>query len=184
MQNLTLASQVDFTILDEEINAKEAYTDKGSLRTIIRGKRDVGVIDLTKSFIPKLEKHNLSVIPLRMTSKNSILSIVYRDKEKALRLYDIAKSKGGYLSDTTPDEAREIGRLLGYTEKSIEEYVQRRYSTKIPVLPEKTPDDYDDFSEEVKTEATKRKLNENVQFQKTKEIMNKIISMYFLFTII
>jgi len=172
-----------FTILDEEINAKEAYTDKGALRTIIKGKRDVGVIDLTKSFIPKLEKHNLSVIPLRMTSRNSILSIVYRDKEKALKLYDIAKSKGGYLSDTTPDEAREIGRLLGYTEKSIEEYVDRRYGAKIPILPEKSPDDYDDFSEDVKTEAIKRKLNENIQFKKTIEVMNKIMAMYFLFSI-
>lgn len=135
------------SIIYEEIDAKEAYTDLGALRTLIKGKRDVGVIDLNKSFIQKLEKHKIGVIPLRMTSQNTIHSIIYRDEKKALKLYQIAKSKGGYLSDNNPDEAREIGKLLGYTDKSINEYIQRKYSKKIPIRTD-TDKDYHDLHEQ------------------------------------
>lgn len=143
--------------LDEEIHAREAYTDKGSLRTIIKGKRDVGVIDLNKNFIPKLEKYKLGVVPIRMTSRNTILSIIYRDREKAFKLYEIAKSKGGYLRDDTPDEAREIGKLLGYTDESIKEYIRRKYQKNIPVRTD-TEDDYDYLSEQKKPLGLNKKV--------------------------
>lgn len=145
MSRLSLLER--YNSLAEEIHAREAYTDKGALRTIIKGKRDVGVIDLSKNFIPKLEKYDLGVIPLRMTSQNTIYSIVYRDKEKAYRLYDIVKKKGGYLADNTPDEAREIGKLLGYSDLSITEYIRKKYGRKALISHEKTPDDYDDLDE-------------------------------------
>ncbi len=153
--------------LDEEIDAKEAYSDKNSLRTIIKGKRDVGVIELVKEFIPKLEKYDLGVIPLRMTSHHSYLAIVYRDKEQALKLYKIASSKGSYLRDDTPDEAHMIGKLLGYTDKSISEYIRKKYGS-IGLNPfEKNPDDYNN-------------LHENSQIKRIKHLLKKM-NTYFLF---
>jgi tRNA nucleotidyltransferase/poly(A) polymerase/2'-5' RNA ligase len=134
--------------VSEEIDAKEAYTDNGALRTVLNGKRTVGFIELTKDNIGKVQKYNIGVIPVRMKTGNTIMSIIYRPegKNKAYRLYEIAKSHGGYLNDKSPDEAREIGRILGYKEATIDEYVRRKYN-KIPVLPEPSPDDYDDLSE-------------------------------------
>lgn len=143
--------------LNDDIDAKEAYTDKGSLRTIIKGKRDVGVIDLNKDFIPKLEKYKLGVLPLRMTSHHTILSIIYRNREKAFRLYDIARSKGGYLKDDTPNEAREIGKLLGYTDESINDYIRRKYQKNIPLRTD-TEDDYDYLSEQKQIVKLNKKL--------------------------
>lgn len=137
--------------LDEEIHAREAYTDEGSLKTIIKGKRNIGVIDLRKGLIPKLQKHNLSVIPVRMTSPYSMISIIYRkiEKENAFKLYKIAKSKDGYFRDDNPDEAREIGKLLGYTDESIKEYIRKKYQKNISLRTD-TEDDYDYLSEQKK----------------------------------
>ena len=162
-------SSIKLSIIFEEIDAKEAYTDIGALRTVIKGKRDVGVIDLSKKFIQKLQKNNIGVIPLRMTSQNTIHSIIYRDKEKALKLYQIAKSKGGYLNDKNPDEAREIGKLLGYTDKSIEEYVKKKYNKKIPIRTD-TEDDYDYLAEGKNFPNLNKKLIKIVKDAKGNEV--------------
>lgn len=143
--------------ITEEIHAKEAYSDAGAIKTIIKGKRDVGTINLNKQFIPKLEKYNLGVIPLRMTSQNTIYCIIHRNKEKALKLYEIAKKKGGYLNDKTPHEARMIGKLLGYTDKSIEEYVQKIYGGKA-LLRSDNPDDYSDLDEQQELNTLNKKV--------------------------
>lgn len=143
--------------IDEEIHAREALSDRGALMTVIKGKRDVGVIDLNKDFIRKLEKYNIDVIPVRMTSNNTIYSIIYRDKEKAYKLYEIAKNKGGYFKDENPDEAREIGKLLGYNDQSINEYIQRKYGKKVPIRTD-TEDDYDYLSEQKKPSKLNKKI--------------------------
>lgn len=141
----------------EEIHPKEARNDANALRTLIKGKRDVALIDLNKQHIKKLEKYKLGAIPIRMTSQNTMMSIVYRDEKKANRLYEIAKSKGGYLSDKNPDEAHEIGKLLGYSEQSINEYVQRKYSLKTPVGTD-TADDYNDLEEQQESKGINKKM--------------------------
>lgn len=51
-----------------------------------------------------------------------------RAKKKAQKLAQIAKSRGGFLADKTPEEAREIGRLLDYRESDIERYINRHYT--------------------------------------------------------
>ena len=122
-------------ILSKEIYANDARDPIGAIKTIINGKRDVGFINLTKDLAKKLEKHLVRVIPITMTSPTRILSIIYRDEAKAMELYNIIKRKGGYLSDNTPNEAREIGKLLGYNEKSIEEYIYKKYNKKPPIMP-------------------------------------------------
>ena len=47
---------------------------------------------------------------------------------KAKELLKIANKHGGYLDDKTPDEAREIGRLLDYLDTDTEDYIARRYN--------------------------------------------------------
>jgi len=135
-------------IINEVIHGKVAQTPKGALKTVLSGKRDVGFVELNKENSIKIIKHNIGVIPVRMTSHNTIMSIIYRDYAKALKLYEITKRKNGYLTDGSPIEAREIGRLLGYSEESIEEYIKQKYGTKVPILPEKTPEDFDDLAEQ------------------------------------
>jgi hypothetical protein len=136
-------------IIFEDVHANEIHNDIAAIRTIINGRRDVGFIDLNKSMVEKIGKYNLGIIPVRMTSQNTIMSIIYREKSKlkAFRLYEIAKSKSGYLKDRTPEEAREIGQLLGYNEESINEYIQKHYKKK-PHLRIDTPDDYNDLDEQ------------------------------------
>jgi hypothetical protein len=134
--------------ITEEIHPSEAANDSGAIKTVLSGKRDVGFAELNKDNIKKFEKNNIGIIPVRMTSQNSFMAIIYRNKEKAEKLHAIAKQHGGHLNDRTPDEAREIGKLLGYKEASIDEYIYRKYGNKPPVLPEINPDDYNDLSEQ------------------------------------
>ena len=131
----------------EEIDAKDAYTDSGAIKTLIKEKRDVAFIEVTKEHASKFEKYKISIIPLRMTSRNTMKAVVFRNtpdgKLRALKLFSIAKSKNGYLRDDSPEEAREIGQLLGYNEKSINEYIWKKYVSKLPEEP--NPDDLSDI---------------------------------------
>ena len=132
-------------IFTEEIDRMDANDPLSSVQTIIDGKRGVGFTSIDKSNIELIEKNGIKILPVRMESNNSMIGIVYHpdSKQEALQLFDIAKSKGGYLNDKTPEEAREIGQLLNYTENDIEEYVWRRYRSEN--VPSDNPDDYSDF---------------------------------------
>jgi len=133
------------SLFTEEIHAREAHSESGSLRTILNGRRDIAFVDINKSMIDDIEKRKLGILPVRMTSLNSMKAILYRDvaKKDALRLFVIAKSKHDYLKDETPEEAYEIGKLLGYSEDSIKEYIWKKYHSKSE--PSDNPDDYSDF---------------------------------------
>jgi hypothetical protein len=133
--------------LKEEISAKEAYTDEGALKTVLNGKRKIGFVHINKPIAQKLEKLKIGVIPVRMTSQNTMTAIIYRDKVKAFLLYEITKRHGGDLNDKTPEEAREIGRLLEYKEEDINNFIHKKYGNKIPIMPEKSPDDFNDLAE-------------------------------------
>jgi hypothetical protein len=136
--------------ISEEIDAKEVYNDTNynkALKSVINGKRDVCFIEMNQANVNLVEKNKLRIIPTRMTLQNTMMAIVYRDSIKAHKLYDIAKSHGGYLNDKSAEEAREIGQLLGYKEASIEEYIHRKYGNKTPIMPDRSPDDFDDLAE-------------------------------------
>ena len=133
-------------LLNEIVRRHETLDDIGSLKTIINRKRDVGFIHLTKEYYKIVVKYNIGVIPVRMMGQDSMMAIVYTDRSKALRLYNIAKRRNGYLTDNSPIEAREIGRLLGYHEDDIEKYVHDKYGKKVPIRTD-TPDDYNDLHE-------------------------------------
>ena len=138
------AKLVDY--ISEEIDAKTVHgDDTKALQYLIDGKRDTCFIEITPEQFKLIEKNSLKVFPVRMKSQNSMMGIVYRDQIKALKLYNFAKSRGGYLQDKTPDEAREVGELLGYMDISIEEYIRRKYGKPVPPAP--TEDDYKDLDE-------------------------------------
>ena len=145
----------DNSILSEEVHPNDVRNDDMALKTVINGKRDVGFIELSPKNSAKIIKHNIGVLPVRMVLQNSMMVVIYRNREKGLRLQAIARKHEGYLSDKDPSEAREIGRLLGYTEQSIEEYVNKKYDKKIPIRTD-TPDDYDYLHESTAPQLNKK----------------------------
>jgi hypothetical protein len=140
ISNLTIKS-----IVNEEIDASEAYTAVGALNTVLKGKRDVGMIwNINSEIINKLSSKNINILPYQQ-KHGSTGYIIYTNKEKALKLRDIINSQGGLLTDKSPEEAREIGKLLGYSDKSIDVYIKRRYNN-VP-LDTKTADDFNQLDE-------------------------------------
>jgi tRNA nucleotidyltransferase (CCA-adding enzyme) len=135
--------------LKEEVNAKEMRSDIAAIKSVLSGKRGVAFVEINKAIYQKLEKKKIGVIPTRMTSRQTMMAIIYTDKVKAYLLYDIAKTRGGHLEDKTPEEARQIGKLLDYKPADIDMHIRNKYGSKVPVLPEKSPDDFDDLAEEV-----------------------------------
>lgn len=157
--------------INEEIDAKEVVGDDNkALKSVIAGKRDACFIEMNLQNAKLVQKNHLGAFPVRMTSQNTMMAIVYRDKLKALKLYKIAMEKGGYLNDKSPDEAREIGQLLGYKEASISEYIHRNYN-KPPTMPNKSPDDYDDLAENQFSSQEKQIEKDNVTHRLDKELI-------------
>lgn len=173
MSRLSLLERYN-TLLNEEIHPSEASTDEGSLLTLIKGKRDVAYMTISKRFRKILEKYKFGIIPIRMIGINEMKAIVYRNKEKALRLYEIARKNNGYLADKTSEEAREIGELLGYYKEEINKYIQKRYGYTVPIVNEPSPDDIIDLTEQKKT------IKENTQFKRTIELIKKINTFFIL----
>jgi hypothetical protein len=133
--NYTIDDQrrVNESILNEEIDASEAYYDKDVIRNLLNGRKNVGILSMR--FNPDLLKialeNNLGLIKVNQTHHNVNMHIVYRKTlrgiKNAKRLHEIMKSHGGYVSDKTPQEAYEIGKLLDYSDESIMEFIKRIY---------------------------------------------------------
>jgi len=117
-------------IISEEINAEEAYSHSGSINTIIENKRDLGIVTyLTHEEKILLSKNNVNVLLM----KNPIYGffhILYRDKNKALKLKEIIEDNGK-LDSENPETVREIGKLLGYDDNSIESYIRKRFGQNV-----------------------------------------------------
>lgn len=72
-------------------------------------------------------KNGLKAIEVQ-GKKNGRAWVMYKtDKKSAQKLADFAESKGGYLSDETPEEAQLVGDLLGYDDRDIKEFIKKRY---------------------------------------------------------
>lgn len=115
--------------IEEEIDPSEAYTEQGSLDTIIRGKRDMGTLSRpTAGVRKKVEENGLK---LRKIDKNPYdVYIVYRpgSEDKVDELLTITDKYGGYLSyEATKEETIRIGQLLGYTQEAIDKFVSKKY---------------------------------------------------------
>jgi hypothetical protein len=161
--------------INEEIDAKEAYSEKGALKTLLKGKRDVAFIPVNEDLRKFLEKKGFRIILVKPHTKTSWYSIIYnlRGRENAMKLFKIAQNKHGYIGDNTASEAIEIGRLLGYTEDSINAYVRDKYKNKPPLRID-TPDDYNDlyeqnfpeFEKQIETDEETDTLNKRILFEK------------------
>ena len=163
--------------INEEIDAKDAYSEEGSLKTLLSGRRNVAFIVVNDQLRKLLEKRKFHIILVRpCDNRLSWWSIVHNSdgRENAIRLYKIAREKHGYIGDNTPSEAMEIGRILGYSENSIREYIYDRYRIKPPFLDD-NPNNYDDLHEKIGLPyLNEEKLNENYQFQKITDLINKM----------
>jgi tRNA nucleotidyltransferase/poly(A) polymerase/GNAT superfamily N-acetyltransferase len=137
--------------VNEEIDASEAYWDSGVVRTMIQGRKDVGL--LASKLYPDLysiaEKYNFGLIPIKQSDHNLDMNIVYRKTPRgeanAKKLEQIMISHGGYVQDKTPEEAREIGKLLDYSDDSIQQFIDRIYKNA-PKAPEYA--DYQELNEQ------------------------------------
>lgn len=141
--------------LKETIDSTEALTDRGALNAMINGDKDASMISFRNNpYAEKVVKnYNYKTIPFEQKHHTGLdMRLVYKNTPESInkvkKLYEIIKKHGGYLKDKTPEEAREIGRLLDYSEESIEKFINKNYH-KHMVQQEPSPDDYDDFDEGV-----------------------------------
>lgn len=128
-----------------EIDRGEANDPLSSIQTLIDGKRNVGFISFDKSMINHIKELGIKIIPTRNHGEDLMNGVIYLDpgKKDAIKLYKIAMSHNGYLNDQSPEEAREIGELLGYTDENIKQYIWDKYHSKN--TPSDDPEDYSDF---------------------------------------
>jgi hypothetical protein len=79
-------------VINEKVNEFDSRNDANIVKSIINGKLEVGIIHLNQKLSAKLEKYNIHVIPLRMTSQNTMVAIIYRnDATKAHELFNTIK---------------------------------------------------------------------------------------------
>lgn len=139
----TICNQGDITNLNlktinEEIDTSEAGDVEGSVQTILDGKRNVGLIHVMPTDLLKfLGRNGINIIPVSKIDGSDQLYILYNNngKQNALKLREVMNAHGGYVSDKSPEEAKEIGKLLEYSDKTINEYIKRKYgiTSKLPV---------------------------------------------------
>lgn len=109
------------------IRASEAYNEKGTILTVIEGKRNVGwlIIDTIDMFT---FLDNNSIKYLRVKSNKHSCYVIFREshKQDALDLIAIADKYDGYLHYEASDEdTRRIGQLLSYHPDDVEEFINR-----------------------------------------------------------
>lgn len=144
MGNLRFCSLKDF--IKEEIDSHDADLPSNSIKTVIEKKRNVGYSMLSPSCIHALESNGIRYVNVPRTD-NLPYYIFWNPghEDDAIRLLDISQTHGGLLKDESFEEAVEIGTILGYTRRSIDEYVFHRYGkhliNNVPVINE--PDFYD-----------------------------------------
>ena len=123
-------------ILLESIKASEAYSDEGSIQTVIDGKRKLGfaVLEASSNMTAKeieelFKKGKLETIEVKGNPSDA--RIYYNPrmqgaKEDALELKKIAEKYGGYLAYNASDkDSRRIGELLGYDKEDIDAYIEK-----------------------------------------------------------
>ena len=124
--------------LNEAISSSEAARDEESIKTVIDGRRNAAFLVLTtqrmidpRDSIRALSlaiSAGLNLLPIKNRQEGVAFVVWNRDRRSAEELAQIANEKKGYLEDTTSEEARRIGELLGYRPQDIDEYINRKYS--------------------------------------------------------
>lgn len=123
----------------ERIKASEAYDAMDAVQTVIDDKRDLAFISTMDNPIyrPNNEKemasmqrgldNGLKAIEVKGKPDGRAWVLYKKNKRAAQKLADYAESKGGYLSDSTPEEAEYVGDLLGYDKNDIKSFIKRVY---------------------------------------------------------
>ena len=148
-------SNLDIKPLDEIVGATTVYRDESALQAMANGDKDVSIISfnnyppLRDKLMNMVIENEFYGIPVEQTDHDVDTHIVYRNtprgKANAEKLYDIMATHGGYANDQTPEEAYEIGRLLDYSDESINKYIYDEYISKLPIEPH--PDEIDEANE-------------------------------------
>lgn len=125
--------------LNEVVNLpKNGYSDAWLFNEVMMGKKDIHFLvtahpgintSSEKEILKTYKKIGFGI--LKVNKENGEAFIAYRKKpgveKRAKRLKEIADSHGGYLQDKSPEEAKEIGEILDYSQSDIKRYIQRRY---------------------------------------------------------
>ena len=122
--------------INEEIHPSEAYSIIDSLLTVIDGKRDVGFESVKKgsesykTMMTLIKQNGLAHIELTQFHHPNNVGVIFYNPDaepNALKLYDIAKRRGGYLPIKTPEETFTIGMLLGYNQEAVKNFVLDKF---------------------------------------------------------
>jgi hypothetical protein len=122
-------------LLLEEIDPSEAYNDMDAIQTLVDSKRDLAFI-VEKSNDPSdwekiqniIADNDFKVMYVKGNPYNAYIAYIPGSESKANELKDIAEKYGGYLAyDATREDTKRIGELLGYTKKSIDDFITAKY---------------------------------------------------------
>lgn len=130
--NIIEIEDVEEKSLSEDIDPAHAYTEEGSLQTILDGRRCVGFISMPNEWKKIAMKNGLKMIgPINQIRGGTKYKkhIVYHPncEGDAHELLKIVEKNGGYLPVNTPEETRKIGELLGYYKTSIDKFIERHF---------------------------------------------------------
>ena len=112
--------------LSEDIDPGEAFNHPDALATVVNGRRNVGFYGgATIDDVKALKASGLKFFALNVNDAY----VFYRDGygDDAMKLAKIARKHGGFLKNETPEEAYEIGMLLGYREDKVKKFVQDNF---------------------------------------------------------
>lgn len=123
----------------EQIDPSEAYSDGDAIKTVAQGKRNLGAITTRTSpyysnfddFVKDMQKLGLHI--LHVPSNPFNMYIYYRKgaRRQAEELRDIAEKYDGYFAwYATEEDTRKIGKLLGYNDQAVEEYIRSKDQQK------------------------------------------------------
>jgi hypothetical protein len=122
-------------LLLEEIDPSEAYNDMDAIQTLVDGKRDLAFI-VEKSNDPSdwekiqniIADNGFKVMYVKGNPYNAYIAYIPGSESKANELKNIAEKYGGYLAYyATREDTKRIGELLGYTKKSIDDFITAKY---------------------------------------------------------
>ena len=122
----------------EEIDPSEVSDYKGSINTVLNGKRNVGMVTLSFHSIPEsnflnyMKDAGLGAIKVPSSPHNMYVFFKKEARAEAEELKDIAEKYGGYLSAKATDEdTRRIGQILGYKKEAVEAFIKKQKENKI-----------------------------------------------------
>jgi hypothetical protein len=120
--------------LNEDIDPSEALNDVDAINTLIDRKRDIAFIveksntsENWKRVQQMIKDNDIKIMFVKGNPYNAYIAYLPGSENKATQLKDLAEKYGGYLaSNATAEDARKIGKLLGYKEDKIEQYIKDR----------------------------------------------------------